>query len=118
MSASEKERFMAMLRIELDDLTHHLDELIRECQKGFTARELTEHVYFNNLSVFRNELLGLGGFRQILDGVNPGAFDTLEAMIGHLDRAFSSEIEECALAPAIKGFVRRKVAKVAKLVAV
>jgi hypothetical protein len=115
---SEKDRFIAMLRIELDDLTQHIDHQIRECRMGFTARELTEHVYFENLTVFRNELLGVGAFREILDALDIESFESLESMIGYLDDAFSREVEECALAPAIKLFVKRKIAKVAQLVAV
>ena len=64
---------------------------------------------------FEQVTKALGG-KTILDEFNPADYDTLEAMIDFLKGAFGREIESCALAPATKVFVNRKISKVARYV--
>jgi len=112
----KKRRFIEILRIELEDLKEHIDELIAQSKDAFEGRELSKRVYLENLAVLGNELLGVGTFSHILDELDIDDFDTLEAMIQHLEQKFTAEVESCGLAPAINVFVKRKIDKVARFV--
>ena len=114
--SDKKHRFIEILRIELDDLKEHIDELMAQSRDAFESRELSKRVYLENLAVFGNELLGVGTFSHILDELDVDSFDTLEDMIEQLERKFITEIDSCGLAPAIHVFVKRKIDKVAKFV--
>jgi hypothetical protein len=107
-------RFIQILRIELDDLKDDIDQLLEACRREREKHELGDHVYLENLAVFKSELLGIGAFSEILDDTDPESFETLEGMIEELGRAFKAEIESRGLAPAVNVAVERKIAKVAK----
>ena len=113
-----KARFIEILRIELGDLRDDIDQLIAECTKDHDSGDFSDHLYLENLAVLRNEILGVGVFESILTGVDPEEFEDLDAMITAVRKAFSAEVEKCGLVKAVQLSIDRKIAKVAKYVAV
>jgi hypothetical protein len=111
-----KERFIKILKIELDDLKEDVEQLISQCQAEVEHPKHSVHVYLENLAVLKNELLGVGHFAKLLDGLDPEAHADLDAMISHIQKAFATEIERCGLARAAVVLVSRKIDKVRKFV--
>ncbi|MHC4917547.1 MAG: hypothetical protein ACYTGB_18890 [Planctomycetota bacterium] len=111
-----KERFVKILRIELEDLREDIEQLIDECKHEMEHPRHNEYVYLENLAVLKNELLGLGHFARILDEIDVEADADLDAVIAHIKTSFTTEIERCGLAPAAIRLVERKIEKVRKFV--
>ena len=111
-----KKNFIKIMRIELKDLHMDIEALIRECQKEKEKGKLTNHVFMQNLVVFKNELLGLNTFDEILDSTNPEEYDTLDDMINYLKNRFRKMIKASGLVEAINIYVERKLTKVANYI--
>ena len=112
----KKKRFLQILRIELDDLRDDIDEMITQHQQVKDAGKISEHVYLENLSVFRNELLGIGTFDRIIDKINTGNDETLDEMIESVEQELKIEIKKYGLAPVVSIYIERKINKVRKYV--
>lgn len=114
--STQNEKFLQVLRIELDDLQDDIDHLIAQCSAECERRKVSHSVCLENLAQFRNELLGLDSFREILDRTVPASFPTLDKLMEFLKKAFHDEILRCDLVPCVADFVERKMAKVARYV--
>jgi len=109
-----KKNYLRILRIELEDLESDVAELIAQYQKADTSKALTDHVVMANLALFKNEMLGLKAFEDILRQTDPDAFPTLDAMIEHLRTQFRERIRAAGIAEAVALFVDRKLVKVSR----
>lgn len=106
------EKYLKILRIELEDLDRHIERLVIENQDRLKRREVTEYVCLENVAVLRSEEFGIRHFINIVDRTDPDSFDGLDALLTHLREAFASEIERAGLAPAACRFAERKISKV------
>ena len=107
---------MEILRVELDDLKEDLELLINESEKERRNGRLTDHVFFANLALFKNELLGVDAFFKIIDGTDPDVFENLDDLLAHLRSAFREKVRVYGLAQAVNVCVERKLKKVAHYV--
>ena len=107
-----KERYLAILRIELEDLYEDIEGLIKQTTKERESRNLTNYVYMENLALFKNELLGMDAFGRILDELDLETFATLEEMVDYLKTDFREKVKSVGLAEAIDVLVERKLDKV------
>ena len=110
------ENYLKILYLELEDLEMDIELLISECKKEREEDIITNYVFLENLSLLKNELLGLKDFRIIVDEVKPGEYENLEALVDHLRNSFKKKIEDHALSKAIVLYINRKLEKVAKYV--
>ena len=111
-----KKHYLQILKIELEDLREDLVLLIEECKSSYKKESITEHVFLANLTLFKNELLGVDEFFKIIEETDPEAFENLDAMTDHLRKRFKQKIDTYGLAEAVKVCVDRKLEKVAKYV--
>ena len=111
-----KKRYMEILYIELDDLKEDLELLIDESEKERKNGRLTDHVFFANLALFKNELLGVNAFFKIMEYTDPDAFENLDDLLSHLRSAFQEKVRVCGLARAVNVCLERKLQKVARYV--
>ncbi len=111
-----KRNFLAILRIELEDLSIDIERLIEECSAGAEKGYVSENVFMQNLALFKNEMLGVHSFRHILDTINPDNYDTLDSMIEDIRRQFQMLLKSHGLASALQVYVNRKLDKVARYV--
>ena len=111
-----KKRYMEILNIELDDLKEDLERLVQDTKEKRQNGRLTEHVYLANLTLFKNELLGVDAFYKIMEKTDPDAFENLDALLNHLRNAFREKVRVCGLARAVNVCVERKLRKVARYV--
>ena len=110
-------KYLAILRLELDDLHTDIEELIKQTTEERESRELTNYVYMENLALFKNELLGVDAFGRILDELDLGAFTSLEEMVDYLKTDFRAKVKAVGLAEVIDLLVERKLDKVMQYVA-
>ena len=108
--------YLSILRIELEDLKEDLEMLIDECRQNREDERITDHVFLANLTLFKNELLGVDEFYKILDETDYKQFKDLDAMIEHLRKRFREKIKTYSLAEAVNVCIERKLKKVAKYV--
>ena len=113
---SVKKNYLAILSIELDDLKEDIEHLISELEKNKHEHRCTEHVFLHNLTLFRNELLGVNAFHKILEEINSEDYMTLEAMIAEIKSRFKLRVEMYGLAQVINILIERKLDKVLKYV--
>jgi len=111
-----KKCYLKVLKVELEDLEDDIEQLIEETKKGKNAGKLTNYVFFQNIALFKNELLALNVFENIINGVNPEEFETLDEMIEYLKKLFFQKIKILGLAEAIQIYVERKMMKARKYV--
>ena len=111
-----KQNYIAILRIELEDLHQDIQRLAKECNTGRDAGYLSENVFMQNLAIFKNELLGVHAFQHILDRIDPNSYDTLDAMIEDIRNQFQTLIRSHGIVNALQIYVNRKLDKVARYV--
>ncbi|MDZ7722545.1 MAG: hypothetical protein U5R06_06955 [candidate division KSB1 bacterium] len=113
---SVKKHYLAILSVELDDLKEDIEHLITELEQSKKQHRCTEHVFLHNLTLFRNELLGVNAFHKILDEIDPADYATLEEMIHEIKTRFKLRVEMYGLAQVINILIERKLNKVARYV--
>lgn len=113
---NKKKCFLKILEIELEDLREDIDLLIQHCREEEHEGLLTEHVFFSNIAIFRNEERGIDQFADIVRHTDPESFSDMETLIAHIREAFIQKIRECGLAPFIDVLVERKIEKVVRYV--
>ncbi|MDD4736672.1 MAG: hypothetical protein PHP44_11275 [Kiritimatiellae bacterium] len=113
---NKKKCFLKILEIEFDDLREDIDLLIQHCCDEEQEGLLTEHVFFSNIAIFRNEERGLDQFVAIVRQTDPEAYSDMNALMAYIKEAFAKKIRECGLAPFINGLVERKIEKVIRYV--
>ena len=113
---NEKGKFLAIMRIELQDLHEDIEDLIQQTTRERESGALTNYVFLENLALFRNELLGVNTFGRLLDKVAPAEFGTLDELVEHLKASFRSRIKAAGLAEAIDLYLERKVDKARRYV--
>ena len=58
--------FPQFLRIEMDDLQDDLEYLIKTAKSDYEAGKITERVFLENQTLFKNELMGVMDFNNFL----------------------------------------------------
>lgn len=111
-----KQNYIAILRIELQDLSIDLERLIERCLTGMEQGTISQNVFMQNLAIFKNELLGLHSFQKILDAIDPEAYPDLDSMIEDIRRRFRALLRSHGLVDALQLYVNRKLDKVARYV--
>lgn len=114
--SEKKNKYLKILRIEIEDLKYDVEGLIKECKIEHETGQVSEYVFLENLVIFRKELLGLGVFSQILDSIDPDRFENLDEMMEFIRKSFTDKIKEYNLLKAITLYVERKLEKVKKYV--
>ena len=94
----------------------HIEAMIAECLEKKQRHEMTEHVFYGNRAVLKNEEHGIDHFIRIIDRLDPDAFEDIDAMIATIRTRFLNEIELTGLARAAYIFADRKVTKVERYI--
>ncbi|RPI00959.1 MAG: hypothetical protein EHM72_07750 [Calditrichaeota bacterium] len=111
-----KQNYLAILRVELDDLSTDIEHLIDQCSHGRESGDISENVFLQNLATFKNELLGVHSFQKILDQIEPAAYPSLEEMIEDIRERFESLEKSHGIVHALQIYVNRKLDKVLRYV--
>lgn len=108
--------FIRILSIEIDDFKEDLEVLIEQCKSARACGRVSESVFWENITVFNNEILGANAFHRILDQFNPDDFESLNELMEEIKRKFHALVRERGLVEAINIYVERKMDKVARYV--
>jgi hypothetical protein len=111
-----KTNYLKILRIEIEDLKQDIEILIEGLKREHESELLTNYVFMENLIVFRNELLGVDDFYQVIDSTDPDKYATLDEMIAAILASFSDMVVQRRLPREIIQYVERKMAKVKQYV--
>jgi len=113
-----KTSYLRILRIEIEDLKQDIEALIEGLKRERESEILTNYVFMENIMVFRNELLGVDDFFQVIDKTDPDMYDSLEEMMAAILAEFSNMVVQHRLPREIIQYVERKMAKVKRYVTV
>lgn len=105
-------KFLRILRVELEDLEMHADEMVAAYRERLQRHETTEHVYFENVAVLHNETRCLQRYIRILDETNPDEYDDPQQVADALKKRFTHVIDACGMARAAFVFAEHKIDKV------
>ena len=111
-----QQKYIQILRLELEDLETDIKKLIAECEKSRESREWSTNVFMENLAIFNNELLGVNIFENFLTSLDIEKFTTLDEMVEFILKEFQKKVKELGLVPAINRLIERKLQKVADYV--
>lgn len=112
----QKQAFVKILLIELDDLDQDIELLIKEYELKHDKAEISEYVFHENLALMQREFFGVKGFRHTLRNIDPAAFATLEDLHQAVDKLLQEAIREKGLPNSILLLVRRKMDKVLRYI--
>ena len=110
------QRFIKILRIEMEDLETDIDDQVAGEQRKVEAHTETERVRLENVAILRNEAFGVHDFMRILDGLDVDDFDDLDHMTAMIRSGFRHEIEKRGLAQAVIGAAEHKIDRVERYV--
>jgi hypothetical protein len=113
-----KSSYLRILRIEIEDLKQDIEALIEGLKREHESELLTNYVFMENLIVFRNELLGVDDFFQVIERIDPDKYATLDEMIAVILASFSDMVAKHRLPREIIQYVERKMTKVKRYVTV
>ncbi len=112
-----KRKYLDILRIEIEDLTEDIGLVVNEYKRRRDREEITNYVFLENLAVLHNELLGVDNMMEMLDSIDPDAYDRLDDMVADIEIKIRNKIKDSYLAEALYPLVKRKLEKVSKYLA-
>ncbi len=110
------EKYVQILKLELEDLEIDIQKLIENCEKTSKTSDLKINVFLENLQLFNNELLAVDIFEKMLDKLDVSKFDSLDDLVRHIKQSFEAKVDALGLAKVITRMVDRKLQKVADYV--
>lgn len=113
---SVKQNFLKILAIEVDDFKEDLEVLIKQCREAHACGRLSESVFWENITVFNNEILGANAFHRVIEKIHPDEFEALSDLMDELKVRFRDVVKKHGLVEAINIYVERKMDKVARYV--
>lgn len=108
------EKYLKILKIELQDLENHIEVLLEDYHSREQKREVTEHVSLANTAVLRNEKSCIRHFINILDTIDLAEYANLDELVLEIENRFETGIRLAGRARAAYIFAQRKIHKVAQ----
>lgn len=104
--------YMAILKVELDDLEEDLKLLMEQAQERYEKGEITNYVYLENLAVFKQELFGVDGIARRFEKNDPSRYSNLDELIADLKEELLDVKSRDLLPQGVISMVERKFDKV------
>lgn len=111
-----RRKYLKMLRVELTDLQEDIEVIITASQKRMEHAEISRYVFFENMAVMKNEVLGIANVSGIIDSVNPADYEDLDAMVKVIDQRFADTLKEHGFPAGVYRLIKRKLFKLADYV--
>jgi len=113
---NKKKYFQEIMRVELQDLQEDIEDLVETNRKKYKDQKITQRVYLENETLYKNELLGIEEFKTLLLSKEPSEFKDLSEFIQTLKEEFHNLLKKEEIALAIKICIDRKLLKVSEYV--
>ncbi len=104
--------YLKLLEIEVNDIHEDVELQVKNCQTRWENREITEHIYGENMAVFRNQLHGIELFQRLLRNTDGSQYKDIEEIITSLRESFQVELSHTGLYPCFGGSIERKLRKI------
>lgn len=114
--SDKKKLYLKVLKIELEDLNDDIEMLIDELQHKKDNKEISNYVFVENLSLFRNEIIGVEVVNESLEKINTNDFASLDDLISEIKVRIKKRITECGIRNALWFSIERKLDKVKKYI--
>jgi len=110
------EKFLRILRVELEDLEEDINTLAGLTDKRHQDRAITEYVHMENISLLKQEFAGIKRIVDELDKVELMEEETFPDFLARLKQRCRETIHNSAYPDAVFIFVERKIDKVAEYI--
>lgn len=110
-------KFIAIFKIELQDLKDDISDLLGVLEKRRDSGEITNYVYLGNKGVLLNEIDGIEELLDRIAKIDAYQYASLEEMMDEVRRMIESRIQECAFPEVCRSLVGRKFDKVCRYIA-
>jgi hypothetical protein len=108
----EKEAFRRILLVELEDLESDIELLLERYREQHDAEVISNYVFYENTAVVNNELFGLEGYTQEIEGLDLEAFDDADEIRDYLEERIRQRCRHKGIAMNLCDLVARKLDKV------
>jgi len=109
-------KFISIFRIELQDLTEDINDLIEILEKRKSCQEITNYVYMGNKGVLLNEIASVEELLDTISTIDAYQYESVEDMIADVHQMIEKRIQERDFPEVVRDLVQRKFDKVCKYV--
>jgi hypothetical protein len=110
------QKFISILRLELEDLQDDVGDLIQLLEKRKDSREITNYVYLGNKGVLMNEIDCIKELLDDIATIDAYKYKSVEAMMEDVETIIDKKIREGAFPEMMHNLVQRKFDKVRKYI--
>lgn len=114
MSAVSK--YLAVLRVELEDLEEDLTILKNLYDERDRRKEITHYTCLENVALVQEEIAGIADLVRSMEGIDPTRYSELDELISDIRRLSRQRVEESDFPKAVLTLVERKLDKVRRYV--
>ena len=109
-------KYLAIVKIELEDLEEDIISLIELTEERILNREITNYVGMENETVLRAEFEGIRSVVKSIETFNVSKYNDLQEFIDDLKEQLREKIDHSGFPNAVYLFVERKLKKVARYI--
>jgi len=111
-----RQKYIGLLTFELKDLRDDIEALIVDSQDRMEHSEISKYVCFENIAIFKNEVIGIEHVAALLGEIDPDNYAGLDEMIEDIKQRFWKKLQEYGFPEAPRKLIQRKLEKVARYV--
>ena len=113
---SRVKKFLAVLRVELEDLEEDLSVLKNLYGERDQRREITHYACLENVALVQEEISGIADIVRSMESIDPSKYSSLEELVADLEELCRCRIKESDFPKAVYALVQRKLEKVLRYV--
>lgn len=112
----ERQAFLTILLIELDDLEQDIQLLKKHYKEKHDEHKLTDYVFLQNAALMHEELFGIESFREEISHIDVSEYISLEDLINDLNSRIKQRVEKQGIPNSFLVAMNRKIEKVRRYI--
>ena len=112
----ERQAFLTILLIELDDLEQDIQLLIKHSKEEHDTHKLTNYVFLQNVALMHEELFGIESFREEISHIDASEYTSLQDLIDDLNSRIKQRVEKQGIPNSFLVAMNRKIEKVRRYI--
>ena len=112
----ERQAFLTILLIELDDLEQDIQLLIKHSKEEHDTHKLTNYVFLQNVALMHEELFGIESFREEISHIDASEYTSLQDLIDDLNLRIQKRVEKQGIPNSFLVAMNRKIEKVMRYI--
>lgn len=109
-------KYLAILRVELEDLEEDLTVLKNLYDERDRRREITHYTCLENVALVQEEISGIAEMVRDMESIDPSRYSGLEELVADLEELCRTRVRESDFPQAVLTLVQRKLEKVLRYV--